>query len=213
MMYSIKELFIIFMIYSFFGWVYEVIGKLITEKKFINRGFFIGPYLPIYGVGAVFMIILLDKYVDDPLTLFIMSVLLFSSIEYLTSFFLEKLFNARWWDYTKYKFNINGRICLETMVPFGLTGLFAMYILNPAIIRCLEATPDIIVTIISIILLIIIIIDMILTTTIMINIKGTIKKVKKDNTEEITQKVKELIMQTNKLRKRILKSFPKLKIK
>ena len=212
-MYNIKELVIIFMIYSFLGWVGEVVGKLIFDKKFINRGFLIGPYCPIYGVGAILMIILLQKYEEDPFTYFIMSVLLFSTIEYLTSFILEKLFNARWWDYTKYKFNINGRICLETMIPFGLIAIFATYIVNPILFTCLEATPELIINVISILRLVILLVDIALTTKVMVNIKGTIKKAKKDNTEEITQQVKDIIMQTNKLMMRIIKSFPRLKIK
>ena len=212
-MYNIKELFIIFMIYSFLGWVGEVIGKLIFDKKFINRGFFIGPYCPIYGIAALLLIILLQRYEDDPVTLFIMSVLLFSATEYITSFVLEKLYNARWWDYTKYKFNINGRICLETMIPFGILALIATYIVNPIFFTCLDATPEIVINIISIVLLVILLTDIVLTTKAMINIKGTIKKVKKDNTEEITMQVKEIIMNTSKLMNRILKSFPKLKIK
>ena len=214
MEYSVKELFIIFMIYSFLGWVQEVIRGIILDKKTVNRGFFIGPYCPIYGVGAILMILLLTKYIDDPLTLFVMSILIFSFLEYITSFLMEKLFNARWWDYTRYKFNINGRICLETMIPFGLVGLLAMYVVNPFFKTCFINTPDIVLTIIYYIFAFIFIIDIYISFSIMINIKGTIKKVKKDNTDEITSKVKEVIMmQKNYFKKRIIKAFPRLKIK
>ena len=211
--YSFKQLFILFMIYSFLGWVQEVIRGTVIDKKVINRGFFIGPYCPIYGFGAIFMIIFLTKYINDPLTLFFMSIFLFSSLEYITSYLMEKLFKARWWDYSRYKFNINGRICLETMIPFGIAGMLAMYFVNPFFFRCLENTPDAVLTIIFIILADILLIDIIISYIVMNNIKGTIKKVKKDNTEEITIKVKELIMQKNYLKKRIIKAFPRLKIR
>ena len=213
MNYSIIELFIIFMLYSFFGWVQEVIRGIFLDKKVVNRGFFLGPYCPIYGVAAILMIILLERYVYDPVVLFFMSIIMFSVLEYSTSFFMEKLFNARWWDYSRRRFNINGRICLETMIPFGIAGLLAMYIVNPILKNCLDKTPYTILLVISIILLVIFTVDIFLSSSVMFNIKGTIKKVKKDNTEEITQKVKELIMQKNYLKKRIIKAFPRLKIK
>ncbi len=115
-MYTIFLYILLFFLYSFLGWCLEVLCKLVSEKKFVNRGFLIGPYCPIYGYGAILMSVLLQKYLDDPFTLFIMIVLICSVLEYFTSFFLEKIFHTRWWDYTKYRFNINGRICLETMI-------------------------------------------------------------------------------------------------
>lgn len=213
MKYDVRVLFLLFIIYSFIGWLLEVIGELIKQRKFVNRGFLIGPYCPVYGCGVVSMILLLTKYIDDKLTLFIMCILLFSIWEYTTSFLMEKLFNARWWDYTKYKFNINGRVCLETMIPFGLAGLLIMYIINPFIINLISKIPDFLLTILFVLLLVVFVTDVIISSNAMIKIKGTIKKVKKDNTEEITKKVKDLIMQNNYFKKRIIKAFPKLKIK
>ena len=131
MNYDIRILFLLFLMYSFTGWAIEVIGKLIEKGKFVNRGFLVGPYCPIYGVGCLSMILLLNRYINDPFTLFIMSILLFSFLEYFTSYFMEKIFKIRWWDYSRRKFNINGRICLETMIPFGLGGMLIMYIVNP----------------------------------------------------------------------------------
>ena len=107
MKYDFRIFFLLFIIYSFSGWFIEVISKLIIDKKFVNRGFLIGPYCPIYGIGCMTMVILLTRYLDDIFTLFIMCILLFSILEYLTSYIMEKLFKARWGDYTHFKFNIN----------------------------------------------------------------------------------------------------------
>ena len=131
MLEKICLLFLLFMTYSFIGWLMEVTCKLIETKKIINRGFLIGPYCPIYGWGCLLITMLLNKYVDDPLVLFVMAIIICSILEYVTSYLMEKLFKARWWDYSKRRFNINGRICLETMVPFGLLALFIMYFINP----------------------------------------------------------------------------------
>ena len=98
MNYDLFMYFMLFMFYSIVGWIIEVIYTFITDKKIVNRGFLIGPYCPIYGVGCLLIIILLKKYTDDFIVLFIMSMLICSLLEYLTSYVMEKLFNARWWD-------------------------------------------------------------------------------------------------------------------
>ena len=129
--YDIRVYFLLFMIYSVLGWIMEVTCKLIQYKRFINRGFLIGPYCPIYGCGGILITVLLNRYMSDPFVLFVMAILLCGTLEYLTSYFMEKAFKARWWDYSQRKFNINGRICLGTIIPFGILGLFISYVSNP----------------------------------------------------------------------------------
>ena len=94
-MEKISLYFILFLIYSFLGWLMEVINSLIKEKKFVNRGFLLGPYCPIYGCSAIIMIFYLDKYKEDILTVFLLAVVVCSIVEYLVSLIMEKLFNAR----------------------------------------------------------------------------------------------------------------------
>ena len=130
-----------FIIYSFLGWIVDTTDILITTKKLVNRGFLLGPICPIYGVGVLLMIFLLSRFIDTPLALFILAIFIFMTLEYLTSYFMEKLFNARWWDYSNQKFNLNGRICLETTIPFGLGGMLVMYVINPFITKLLDKIP------------------------------------------------------------------------
>ena len=172
MNYDIRILFLLFLMYSFTGWAIEVIGKLIEKGKFVNRGFLVGPYCPIYGVGCISMILLLNRYINDPFTLFIMSILLFSFLEYFTSYFMEKIFKIRWWDYSRRKFNINGRICLETMIPFGLGGMFIMYIVNPFFLRMLSHIPDFLLTVVSIVFALVFIFDLCMSTKIKFKINS-----------------------------------------
>ena len=131
MIYNLEIYFMMFIIYAIAGWIMECTLGVIQKHKFVNRGFLIGPYCPIYGWGGLLMTISFKRYLDDPFTLFIMIVLLCSLLEYFTSYFMEKIFKMRWWDYNHFRFNINGRICLETMIPFGLGGLLVMYVLSP----------------------------------------------------------------------------------
>ena len=155
--------FVLFMMYSFMGWLMEVIVTFVKEHKFVNRGFLIGPYCPIYGYGCLLIILLLKRYENDVVVLFLMSIVICSILEYVTSFVMEKLFHARWWDYSDKKFNINGRICLETMIPFGLLGSFIMYIVNPFYTNILSFFPSLVLEIIAIILFLIYIVDNIIS--------------------------------------------------
>ncbi len=203
---------LLFFIYSFLGWLIEVVGKLIQKGKFINRGFLIGPYCPIYGFAALTMIFLWKGYLNDPFTLFILITLTAAILEYITSFILEKIFKTRWWDYSNYKFNINGRICLETMIPFGFAGLILMYVLNPFFESLLNSLPQIFLNISAFILLTSFIIDNIITTKIIFNITTISKIIKTDSTERINKLIRKRIEKNNKiLQKRILHAFPKLK--
>lgn len=204
--------FLLFLIYSVCGWVLEVLGKLIEKKKFINRGFLIGPYCPIYGFGALAITFLLKKYTDDTITLFIMAILVCGILEYITSYLMEKIFKARWWDYSQKKFNINGRVCLDTIIPFGLLGLFIMYVSNPFFLGILNKLPSTLLTILSSVLFVSFIVDNILSFNIISTVRTTTKGLYKelDNTEEITKKVKEILLSKSILHKRLINAFPKL---
>ena len=126
----IYKYFLYFIIYSFIGWLMEVICKLFEYKRFINRGFLIGPICPIYGFGVLFIILLIGNDRNDILSVFLKAILICSVLEYLTSYFMEKLFKARWWDYSDKKFNIAGRICLENALSFGIGALAVIYIIH-----------------------------------------------------------------------------------
>ena len=209
---DIRVYFLLFMLYSFIGWCMEVTGKLIQYKRFINRGFLVGPYCPIYGTGAILITFLLNRYTNDPFVLFIMAILVCGTLEYLTSYFMEKIYHARWWDYSQRKFNINGRVCLNTIIPFGLLGLFIMYVSNPFLIKHLESLTEVWLNILFWAILAIFIIDNVVSGKVITFLSSTTKKVGKelDNTEEITKKVKEILMKKSGLYRRLLDAYPKI---
>ena len=134
----IEQLLALYYIYSVAGWIMETVSVSIQKRKFVDRGFLIGPYCPIYGTGVVAITVLLKKYSDDVVATFFMSIIICGILEYMTSYFMEKIFKARWWDYSAKKYNINGRICLETVVPFGILGCLVMYVLNPITFKYLN---------------------------------------------------------------------------
>lgn len=211
MIHTIEIYFLLFISYAFFGWCMEVICKLIQTRKFINRGFLIGPYCPIYGWGAIAITVLLKRYTYDILVLFVMSMIVCSIIEYFTSYFMEKKYHARWWDYSNKKFNINGRICLETLIPFGILGVIIMYVTNPLLFHFFETIPQIILHIVTATLFIVFIVDNAISSNVIasINVEGS--KLIKDNTEEITERVKDVLRKKSWLHRRLMNAYPNLK--
>ena len=129
--YSLINLILLFFIFSIFGYVWEVIYTLLNEGIIVNRGTMYGPWIPIYGWGALITIVLLSKFKNKPFKLFLYSFCLSGIIEYLTSLYLDIFYNKKWWDYKGYFLNINGRVCLEGLLVFALAGCISIYFLIP----------------------------------------------------------------------------------
>lgn len=125
---------------------------------------------------------------------------------------MEKIYKARWWDYSQKKFNINGRVCLGTIVPFGLLGLLIMYVLNPLFLGAIEKLSDMWINILFWTLLGIYICDNIISGIVIRSVKATEKGFGRnlDNTEEITEKVKEILQQKSILHRRLINAYPKI---
>lgn len=203
----ISIIFLLFVLYSFLGWFMEVCVALHDEHKLINRGFLIGPICPIYGIGVILMMTLLHKYTEDPVVLFVMAVLICSILEYFTGYLMEKLFKARWWDYSHKKFNINGRICLDNLIAFGVLGLLVMYVLNPFFISIFRKFNLVFLNVLAILLFLLLVVDLGVSLKIISGFKNVAKSVKRDNTEEITKNVREMLMNRGGLYKRLVSAF------
>lgn len=191
MLLYIAKLFLCFIFFSFAGWCLEVLFGLAVLKRFVNRGFLMGPLCPLYGAGCVLLYVLLGGLAKNGLILFILSMLICSALEYAASYILEKIFKTRWWDYNNMKFNINGRICLELIIPFGILGLFVVYLLFPFSLKILDMVNPFIIYIVSIILLIIFMVDVVKST-------NFIKKFKTDpkNLRDTTEELRKFIRKT-----------------
>lgn len=120
-----------FAFYSFGGWCIEVLYYFKNEHRFVNRGFLYGPFCPIYGCGAVSLVVFLDDYKNNIFILFFLAVLLTSILEYFTGFILEKAFKTKWWDYTDDPFNIHGRVCLIYSLMWGVGEVVIIRIIHP----------------------------------------------------------------------------------
>ena len=216
MFYKIIYLFLLFFIYSIIGYIFEVALVTFCEKKFTpSRGFLIGPYIPIYGIGIICMVKLLAKYQNDFLVLFVMSTVVCTILEYLTSLLMEKLFKLRWWDYSHMSFNLNGRVCLLNSILFGIGGVVITKFVNPIIEGLLTKIPHLLIIILGLIFLLIFIADLTISLIAMFNIKIEVRKyTKKDATDAIKREIAEFLKDHTFLRNqidRIITAFPNAK--
>lgn len=191
---TLSHYFLLFIAYSFFGWTIEIVNHVAKKGNFVNRGFLIGPYCPIYGFGGLLITVLLTQYSNRLLILFIFSIFLCAILEYFTSYIMEKLFKAYWWDYSQVKYNLHGRICLDKTIIFGFLGLIVIYIVNPFLYSILNLMTVNVITTFSFVFLILILIDYVISLSIINKFQVLSNSIRKDNTEEIKLLVRKALL-------------------
>lgn len=126
------ELFLLYITYSVLGWCGEMLYCSIPKGHICEkRGFLNGFLCPIYGHGALLVLYCLHGGFKNPVLTFIFGAIVTSILEYFTSWIMEKLFHMRWWDYSHYKFQINGRVCLLNSACFGLASVLLCHVVQP----------------------------------------------------------------------------------
>lgn len=140
--YTIWSLIMMFFIISFVGWIWEVSLYLVNTGGFVNRGYLFGPWIPIYGTGAMMIMILLSSMRKNPMLEAIGAVIVSGIIEFATSWAMEMMYGMRWWDYTGYFLNLDGRICAEGLFVFAVGGMIFIYFLGPTIDTILSKIPQ-----------------------------------------------------------------------
>ena len=129
--YSLSSLAMLFFIFSTFGWTWELFYYFLMKGQLINRGFNHGPWLPIYGFGGLIVLMGLHRVRSRPVIFFFATIISCGAVEYFTGWLLEVFFDKKWWDYSGYFLNLNGRICAEGLFVFGVCGLAFIYVLAP----------------------------------------------------------------------------------
>ncbi len=200
-------IFLIFMTYAFGGWAMEVIISLLQRRKLVNRGFLVGPICPIYGVGALLLSLVVSSD-ESPLVIFCVAVVGSAVLEYGISYIMEKLFRVRWWDYTDQPFNLNGRICAESVLAFGVIGVLILKIINPALLTLYSSMPQFLMLLLAAILAAWLIFDIALSLWLMLGVRVTVGTVQRDATDEIAARVHEVLTDKGKLNRRLVKAFP-----
>ena len=212
-MESLVNLIILFFIYSFAGWCMEVILKYIQFHRFINRGFFAGPICPIYGGGATLITVSIGgiSSVESAYgTTFAISLVLCGLVEYLTSYFMEKRFHARWWDYSQKPMNLHGRVWIGNLILFGIAGVGIIHLINPALYAMLEPIPLRTRSIIAGIMTAVFAADYVVTHFVLKLVKTGVEHSEADNTEEIRQEIHVMMSDKSIFYRRFADAYPEV---
>lgn len=130
-----------FFVYGFLGWCLEVAFAAFKQRQFVNRGFLYGPICPIYGIGVMIVILFLDRFSDQWLILYVASIVLVTLLEWVTGFLLEKIFHARWWDYSNMPLNIGGYVCLLFSLLWGVACVLIVKVIHPIFFKFFGILP------------------------------------------------------------------------
>lgn len=216
-----------FIIYSFFGWIMESILKTYLQKKPVNSGFLYGPFCPIYGFGAIIMLLFLQNLKHNPVLLFITGFIVLSIWEYLVGWLLEKIFNAKYWDYSENRCNIKGRVCLLNSLFWGILGVVFTLLIHPFITEKVTQISSPILIFITGIIFLSIVVDLIVSWIKVKDIRSELEKLKelssilKQKLEELEAKqinletvqgvIEDLKYKQTTLKRRLLKQTNRLK--
>ena len=210
---SLVNLILLFFAYAFLGWCIEVTLKYFQFHRFINRGFLTGPWLPIYGFGAVLITIAVKAL--SPLessvgTTFVISFILCGLVEYMTSFVLEKRFHARWWDYSQKPMNLHGRVWIGNLILFGLGGVLIVELLNPLFFRLFANMSLRLREILAMVLLCIFAADYAVSHFVLKLVKSGVERSEADNTEAINKEIDLLLRDRSYFHRRFAEAYPEV---
>ncbi len=175
-----------FIIYCVCGWIWESTYCSVKARKWINRGFLMGPYIPIYGCGALVVYLTLYPLKEQLWLVYIGGVIFPTILEFLTSWIMEKLFAATWWDYSNEKYNIQGRICLKVSLFWGFFSLVMVEILHPFVLSLIEKLPRTAGQVLGAVFVVVFSADLVNTVLATLDVKKTLEKME-DVREDIAQ--------------------------
>lgn len=205
------NLILVFFVFSFVGWCIEVTLKYRQFGRFINRGFLIGPWLPIYGCGAALITLTVAGLtpVERGIgTTFAISLIVCGLIEYLASYFMEKKFHARWWDYSQKPMNLNGRVWIGNLILFGIGGVAIIHIVNPFLYGLFDSLSLVSREIIAGCLSVIFLADYSVSHFVLKLVKIGVESSEADNTEAISKDVKLLLSDRSIFYRRFANAYP-----
>lgn len=208
------QLVVLFFVFSILGWITEVTLKYIQYHRFINRGFLIGPYCPIYGAGVVLVTVLVGGLIGirggTPGEIFLAGFFICGGLEYFISWYMEKVFHARWWDYSRKPMNLNGRVWIGNLMLFGLASMVIVLWIDPLYFRIIARCPPFWLRFAALSIAALLLTDCVVSHLLMDIVRKEIDAQEGDSTEEISRRVHELLRDRNLFLRRIHQAYPEL---
>lgn len=211
MIYTGYELLCFFFFYAFAGWVLEVVFAAFTNKKLANRGFLNGPFCPVYGCGMVFLLVFFGGLLHNLFFLFLGSLVVTSLLELLTGKLMEKLYGRKWWDYSDYKYNYGGYVCLRFSLIWAAGAVVLMRWVNPFVTSVIRLVPALVGRVVLIALVVLLVCDWLVTTKAVLRMKKQGRRI-----QELTEGVNRLTGRMGGaifgvIQKRMTRAFPNLR--
>ncbi len=224
-----------FFIYSFIGWAWETALFTVQERRFVNRGFLNGPFCPVYGFGGLLLLIFLNHRTDNIFALFFVALIVTTTLEYLTAVILEKLFDAKWWDYSMFPLNFQGRISLISSVVFGVMAVLQIKFIHPFVKGLTDQIPEQTKNYVVLSIIIYIFVDLVLTVRHVSMMNGRLSEIQSainaffgkyyeragalknsilmnfEESEFYSDRIKTLFNLNRLQSRRLLRAFPKLR--
>lgn len=200
-------------LFSVLGWLMEVFLMFVQYHRFINRGYFIGPYCPIYGFGVVAVTVFVNSIIGADSScgdVFLVGLIVCGALEYFVSWVMERLFHARWWDYSTKPMNLHGRIWIGNLILFGLGSMIIVKWVNPLLFRFLSRWSDRAILWTAVVMFVLLLTDAVVSSVMMNLVKQEIDARTEDNTEEVSAKVRALLKDRSMLIRRINEAYPRL---
>ena len=207
------DLVLLFFAYSFLGWCIEVTLKFFQFHRFINRGFLTGPWLPIYGSGAVLITLAVNGLAPLESSVgntFALSFVLCGTVEYGTSYVMEKRFHARWWDYSQKPMNLHGRVWIGNLILFGLGGVLIIEVLDPLFLGLIGSLSLLRRQILAGVLGSVFLADYIMSHFVLKLVKTGVERSEADNTEEISREIRLLLRDRSVFHRRFAEAYPEV---
>ena len=177
--YSLEQWMLLFYIYCFFGWCFESAYVSLLEHHWVNRGFLRAPLLPIYGSGALCILLVCLPVKENSFAVFVLGVVFPTLLEYITGYVMELLFKMRYWDYTGKKGNINGYICLQSSIAWGFLSLLLIHFIQPPIGRWVERLPHLALLIVVIVISCVFVSDVIVSFRAAFNLRHVLEEMER----------------------------------
>lgn len=172
-----------FYFYCFAGWCFESVYVSLKSRKWVNRGFMRGPFLPLYGSGAIMMLVVSRPYVDNIWLTYISGVVGATALEYVTGVTMEALFKVRYWDYSQRLLNFQGHICLRSSLTWGLFTVMMTRVIHRPVEEMMYMIPEQVLYYVTVILTVYIVADFTLSFKAALDLRDILVKIMKAREE------------------------------
>lgn len=181
--YTLIQWIFLFYIYCFFGWCFESVYVSLCVRHWVNRGFLRAPMLPVYGTGALCILLVCLPVRGNPIAVFILGVIFPTILEYFVGWLMEQMFHMRYWDYSDKKYNLNGYICLTSSIAWGVLSLLLINLIHPPIGRWVESIPKLILLVLVLVISCAFVSDMIVSFRAAFDLRRVLEEMERVRTQ------------------------------